>query len=253
MDYLSPYKTITYEKVNRVATICLNRPHAHNAYNTIMRDELYQVLEATREDTDVRAVILSGHGTDFCGGADLNEFGTSPSMTIARDIRWERDVWGLFFNLGKPITAAVQGRCIGSGVEMAMLSDICIASSDASFSMPETRLGLIPAAGGTQTLTETLGISKSLILLLSKRCLNAKEALALGLVTKMIPKDRLLEEAIKIARRLSCLDQAAVSALKKALWRGPREPLEQALELEQRLALALLSAKTDKGVYRYDE
>lgn len=218
-----------------------------------MRDELYQVLEAIREDTDVKAVILAGRGSDFCGGADLTEFGTTPSMTLARDIRWERDVWSLFFNLGKPITAAVQGRCIGSGVEMAMLSDICIASTDARFSMPETRLGLIPAAGGTQTITENLGIPKSLMMMLTKHSVNAKEALANGLITKLIPKGRLLEEAIKIAQKLSYLDQTTVSALKRALWEGPRQPLGQALELEQRLALALLSSKTVRREYKHDE
>ena len=243
MICLSPYETITYSKSDGAAFIHLDRPRVRNAYNTTMRDELYQVLEAVRDDPDVKAGILAGKGADFCAGADLTEFGAAPSMATARSVRWERDLWGLFLNLGKPIIAAVHGHCLGSGVEMAMLCDLRIASGDAVFSMPEARLGLIPAAGGTQTLARNLGLSKSLMLLLTGRTLDAEEALAQGLVTRVVPKGRLAEEAARAARELSGLDQAAVSALKEALRRGPDLPLEQALELERRLALKLLNAK----------
>ena len=240
---MSAFQTITYDKSDGAASIHLNRPGVRNAYNTTMRDELYQVLEAVRDDPDMKAVILAGKGPDFCAGADLTEFGTAPLMATARSVRWERDLWGLFLNLGKPIVAAIHGHCLGSGVEMTMLCDLRIASRDAIFSMPEVRLGLIPAAGGTQTLTRNLGLSKSLMLLLTGRTLNAKEALAQGLVTRVVPKGRLAEEATRVAQELSHLDQAAASALKEALWRGPDLPLEQALDLERRLALKLLNAK----------
>mgnify|MGYP001187971581 FL=1 len=172
-----PFETITYTKDKRLAYIHLNRPHVRNAFNTMMRDELYQVLEAIRDDSEVRVAILNAAGADFCAGADLTEFGTAPSIVIARSVRWERDPWSLFLNLGKPLIASIHGHCLGSGIEMAMLCDIRIASSDAIFGMPETKLGLIPAAGGTQTMPRNLDLSSSLMMLLTGRIIGANEAL----------------------------------------------------------------------------
>ena len=132
-----------------MARLTLNRPRRLNAYNVAMRDELYALLEAVRDDPEVRAVVLSGAGERaFCAGADLSEFGTAPSQVVARAVRWERDVWGLFLAIDKPIVAALHGYVIGSGVEMACLCDLRVASEDATFAMPETALGMAPAAGG---------------------------------------------------------------------------------------------------------
>ena len=151
---MPPFQTIIYNKRGPVAEIQLNRPHVHNAFNTAMRDGLYQALEAARDDSDVGALLLSGMGNSFCAGADLTEFGSAPSIVAAREARWSRDLWGLFLDLDKPLVAAIHGHCIGSGLEMALLCDLRIASTDASFKMPEANLGLIPAAGGTQPCLE---------------------------------------------------------------------------------------------------
>lgn len=237
------FQTIDYSKAQGVASICLNRPQVRNAYNTVMRDELFQVMEAVKEDSDVRAVVISGRGPDFCAGADLTEFGAAPSIVIAREARWERDLWGLFLNIGKPLVAAIHGHCIGSGLEMAMLCDLRIAAEDAVFTMPEAKLGLIPAAGGTQTLQRNLGLSRSLHLLLTCQAVDAKEALAQGLVTTVVSRNRLIEEANRLAQHLTTLDQRAVAALKEALRHGPDLSLDQALELEARLVLKLVSGK----------
>ena len=236
---MPPFETIIYEKHGPVAHVRLNRPHVHNAFNTAMRDDIYQALEASRDDPDVRAILLSATGENFCAGADLTEFGTAPSIADARDARWNRDLWGLFLALEKPILAAIHGHCIGSGLEMALLCDLQIASSDASFAMPEANLGLIPAAGGTQTLPRILGPSKALHFLLAGRPISAREALNHGLVTRLIPPTRLQQDALDLANHLTSLNPHTVKTLKQSLNLGCDLPLPQALQLESRLALKL--------------
>ena len=233
------FETVIYEKRGAVAHVRLNRPGVHNAFNTVMRDDIYQVLEAARDDADVRAVLLSAEGNNFCAGADLTEFGTAPSVVAARDARWSRDLWGLFLNVNKPIVVAIQGHCIGSGLEMALLCDLRIAATDASFSMPEANLGLIPAAGGTQTLPRIVGSSKALHMLLTGRTVCAQDALRQGLVSRVAPPEMLEPEAQALAGRLASLEPHAVEALKRVVNGGLDLPLSQALLLESRLALKL--------------
>ena len=238
---MSSFQTIQYEKVGAVASIGLDRPRVHNAYNTVMRDELFEALEAVRDDTDVRSVVISGQGNSFCAGADLTEFGAAPSMVIAREARWSRDLWSQFLNIGKPLLASIHGHCIGSGLEMAMLCDIRVAAVNALFAMPEVKLGLIPAAGGTQTLPRLLGVPNSLHFLLTGESVNAQEALEFGMVSRVVQQDRLAEESMKLAKHLSTLDRDVVKALKEAIWRGGDMPLDLGLEMETRLALKLLT------------
>jgi enoyl-CoA hydratase/carnithine racemase len=233
------FETVSYTKADGIAYLSLNRPRALNAYNLRMRDELYELLGAVADDPDVGAVVLRGQGRAFCAGADLTEFGTAPSETVARQVRWERDVWGRFLALRVPVIAALHGHVIGSGVEMALLCDLRIASDDALFAMPEVSLGLIPAAGGTQTLPRTIGLGAALELLLTGRRIDAHEALRLGLVTRVTARDALTTEVEALARRLLALDRAVVAAAKEAVWRGMDLPLPQALELEARLAASL--------------
>ena len=231
------FETILYRKADGVAYISLNRPWVLNAYNVDMRDELYQVLTAVREDPEVGVAVVGGEGPAFCAGADLTEFGTAPSVTVARAVRWERDVWGTFLSIPKPLIASIHGFCLGSGVEMALLCDIRVASPDAVFGMPEVTLGMIPAAGGTQTLPRTLGIPGALELLLTGKRIGAAEALDLGLVGRVVDRERLESEVEAMARRLLSLDQAAVRAVKRAVRRGAELPLERALELEALLGV----------------
>ena len=240
---MAPFQSIIYNKTGCVAFIYLDRLHVRNAYNVAMRDGLYQAMEAVNEDPDVKVAVLGGSGPDFCAGADLTEFGTAPSMVVARSVRWERDLWGLFLRTRKPLLAAIHGHCLGSGIEMALLCDLRIAAEDAIFGMPEVSLGLIPAAGGTQTLPRFLGLSQSLQLLLTAQRIDAHCALALGLVTQVVEGHRLEEEVKQIAQKLTSFDQEAVRAVKEALWHGPDIPMSQALELETRLALKLISAR----------
>lgn len=237
---MSSFDTIIYDKRDAIAHIRLDRPHVLNAFNVAMRDDLFQALQAVQDDPGVRVVIISGEGASFCAGADLTEFGTAPSPTIARDVRWQRDVWGLFLGLPKPAIAAIHGYCIGSGLEIAMLCDFRIASDDARFSMPEVALGMVPAAGGTQTLPRTVGVPSALDLLLTSRQVGASEALPLGLVGRVVPAGRLLQEVHTMAEGLLQVDQDALQAVKELVMRGAEMGLEAALDLESRLAISAM-------------
>ena len=231
---MSDFSTLLYTKEGTVAQISLNRPQVLNAYNIQMRDDFSEALAAVQDDPDTRALLLTGQGRAFCAGADLTEFGTAPSQTVARRVRWQRDVWGQLLSLPVPVVAAVHGYCIGSGVEIALLSDIRIGATCTVFAMPEAHLGMIPAAGGTQTLSRNIGVSEALELLWTGRRFDAGEALKLGLLTRVVPEDRLMEEAWSIAHQLAALRSNLAAAAKECLVLGADMPLPEALAMETR-------------------
>ena len=241
MPSSSPFETLLFEKHGAVAHISLNRPQVVNAYNIQMRDDFSEALSAVEQDPEVRALLITGEGRGFCAGADLTEFGSAPSQVIARRVRWERDVWGQLVNLGKPVVAAVHGYCIGSGLEIALLCDLRIAATGTVFALPEVQLGMIPAAGGTQTLPRAVGLSQALDLLLTGRRIQAEEALSTKLVTRLTPPESLRDEAWRLADELAELPAEAVAALKQSLRQGMDLDLPRALELEGRLAARLAS------------
>lgn len=233
---MSNFETVIYEKRDSLGYVTLNRPRTLNAYNLKMRDELYQVLEALRDDPEVRVGIFCGAGERaFCAGADLTEFLTAPTPIIARQVRWERDIWGLFLSIDKPIIAALHGYVLGSGLEIALCCDIRLASEDAQFGLPEPGLGIIPAAGGSQTLPRVIGQAKALEMLLSGRWLGAREAYQLKLVNRLVPRKELLTEAERLAQKIAQFDPVAVSYAKQAIVQGLDLSLEAGLELERRL------------------
>ena len=237
---MADFEVIIYEKKDGVAHITLNRPKALNAYSIKMRDELYEVLGAIKDDPEVRVVILKGAGEKaFCAGADLTEFLTAPSPVIARQARFERDIWGLFLNIEKPFIAAMHGYVLGSGLEMALCCDIRLASADAQFGLPEPGLGIIPAAGGSQTLPRVVGRAAALDTLLSGRWLTAEEARRLKLVNRVVARADLLPEAEKTAVKIMAHHPLAVSYIKQAVTRGLDLTLREGLELEVKLGRRL--------------
>ncbi|MBU80969.1 MAG: enoyl-CoA hydratase/isomerase family protein [Dehalococcoidia bacterium] len=236
----SPFRTVIYEKHGPVAHIVLNRPAVINAFNVQMRDDLSEVLDAVKWDTDVAAVLLRGAGDrGFCAGADLSEFGSAPSQAAARHARWERDVFGVLRNLPVPTIAALHGHVIGSGVELAMLCDIRIAADDAVFSMPETCYGLIAAAGGTQTLPRAIRKGRALDMLLTGRRLDATGARDDGLIERVVTTTELATESERIAGELAGIDRALAGAIKASLAAARDLPLVDGLALERRLSIML--------------
>jgi len=245
---LSDFKTLIYEKKNAIAYVTLNRPEFLNVYNVQMRDDLFEVLSAIRDDPEVTVAIFKGAGEKaFCAGADLSEFLTAPSPTVAREVRWERDVWGLFLDIPQPLIAAVHGYVLGSGIEIALCCDIRITSDDARFALPEVGLGIIPAAGGTQTLPRTVGRARALEMLLTTRWISGEEAYKMGLVNKLVPRDRLLHTAEKMAKKIASFNPRVVRNAKEAVMRGLDLTLTQGLDLEKKLASQLAVAAGQKG------
>ena len=199
---MSAFETLIYEKEDALALVTLNRPQFLNAYNIQMRDDLFEVLHAIRDDDEVRVALFKGAGEKaFCAGADLSEFLTAPPPVIARQIRFDRDVWGLFLSIPQPLIAVLHGYVLGSGIEMALCCDLRITSDNAQFGLPEVALGIIPAAGGTQTLPRAVGRAGALEMLLTGRWMDAREALQIKLVNRVVPADRLLETAREVAEK----------------------------------------------------
>ena len=229
------FETLIYEKRGAVAHISLNRPNSLNAYNVQMRDDVSESLSAVADDPEVRALLFTGEGRAFCTGADLTEFGSAPSLVIARQVRWQRDVWGQMINLDKPVVAAVHGFCIGSGLEIALLCDVRVAAEGTVFAMPEVRLGMIPAAGGTQTLPRNAGTSQALELLLTGRRFTAEGALAMGIVTRIAASDQLMNVAWEIAFQVAETSPWAAASMKRSLREGGDMALGDALDLETRI------------------
>jgi len=233
---MANFETLIYEKREALAYVTLNRPRHLNAYNIQMRDELLQILEAVRDDDEVRVVIFSGAGEKaFCAGADLSEFLTAPSPVVARQVRLSRDVWGLFLSLPQPLIAALHGYVLGSGLEIALSCDLRVAAEDAQFGFPEVGLGIIPAAGGTQTLPRIVGRPRALEVLLTGRRISAREAYDIGLVNRVVPRPELMTTAEALAKKIGSYPPQAVKNTKQALIQGLNLRLEGGLKLEQRL------------------
>lgn len=241
---MSGFETIIYEKKNETGYVTLNRPEALNVYNIKMRDELFQVIGAIKDDPGLRVVIFKGAGDKaFCAGADLSEFLTAPSPIIARQVRWERDLWGLFLSTNIPLIAALHGYVLGSGIEIALCCDIRIASEDTRLGVPEMGLGIIPAAGGSQTLPRITGRARALELLLSGRWVKADEAYRLKLVNKVVPRTELIPAAEKIADKIKAYNPAAVSYAKQAITHGLDLSLEQGFAHEATLGKILIKSQ----------
>ena len=235
---MNGFETAIYEKQGNIALLTLNRPHALNAFSVQMRDDLYEILSAIKADDEVRVVLFKGAGDKaFCAGADLKEFLTAPSVVKARRIRAVRDLWRLFLSLPQPLIAILHGYVLGSGLEIALYCDLRIAASNVIFGLPEVELGILPGAGGTQTLPRILGLSGSLDMLLTGRRLGSEEALSMGLVNRVVPPGELLAAGIEMAQKIASYDPAVVRNVRQAVVKGLDLTLEQGLELERRLAV----------------
>ncbi|HLF77949.1 MAG TPA: enoyl-CoA hydratase/isomerase family protein [Dehalococcoidia bacterium] len=234
--------TIDYRTAGGIAWVTLNRPEVLNALNLQMRDDLWAAFDAIDLDSEVGVVIFRGAGDRaFSAGADISEFGTAPTYDAARRARLERDLWGRMRRTPKPLIAAIHGYALGAGCELSLLCDLRIASEDARLGLPETSLGYIPTAGGSQTLPRTIGRGLALDMILTAEPITAAQALDRGLVQRVVPRDQLDAEAEAMARRLLSMPQSTVRLAKRALVEGADLPLAVALRLEARMR-SLLNA-----------
>ena len=221
----------------------LNRPEVLNAINMPMRDELWDILHAVRDDPDVRCVIFRGAGDKaFSAGADISEFGTAPSYVEARRARRERDLWWFMMTLEKPLIAAIHGYALGAGIELPMACDIRIASEDARIGLPEVSLGYIPSAGGTQTLPRHVPPGVAMQMILTGDPIDAQTAYRYGLVQRVVPRERLYAEAESLARQI-------IAAAAARWWRWPSGRVHEGAELSLGQAIALESTLAERALH----
>jgi enoyl-CoA hydratase/carnithine racemase len=236
------FETVLYEKQDGVAWLTLNRPRVLNAFNVRMRDELYEIFSAVEDDSDVRVLVLRGAGRAFCAGADLTEFGTAPSPTAGRRIRFTRDLWNRLATLAVPKIASLHGFVFGSGLELALFCDVRLAAADAQLRLPEVQLGMIPAAGATQTLSRVAGIGSALFLILTGSQIDAAEAERLRIVSRVVPVDLLGSETAALASSLAARDPRVLAGVLRAVRGGADLTLAQGLRLEASLAATVRAA-----------
>lgn len=217
-----------------VAVISLDRPAQLNIVNLALRDALIEAVLAVRDLPDVGSLVLRANGRHFSAGADLSEFGSADSVFEARRIRWDRDPWGPLWDLPVPVVVALHGFALAAGMEMAMLCDIRVAAPDTVLGLPETKLGMLPAAGGTQSLTKAVGPALCLPIVATAQNLTALEALHRGIVHRVV--DDVESEAMTIAKAWAALDPPLVRAAKRALRAAADQPLWDGLRTERLLA-----------------
>jgi enoyl-CoA hydratase/carnithine racemase len=230
--------TLIYEKTDGgLAWITLNRPEVLNAINMQMRDELWDLMHAVRDDPEVQVIIFKGAGERaFSAGADISDFGTAPSYVEARRARRERDLWSFMLSLDKVLIAAIHGFALGAGIELPMCCDIRIASEDARIGLPEVSLGYIPSAGGTQTLPRHTPPGIAMQMVLTGDPIDAQTAYRYRLVQRVVPRERLYAEAEALARRVLSRPAETVRLAKRAVVEALELPLAYGLALEARLA-----------------
>jgi len=239
------YETLIIEQTGQVALVRLNRPSALNALNSQLLGELAIALEAFDQDDAVRCVVLTGSDRAFAAGADIKEmsdksyadmFSQNFFAPIAKAIEAFR----------KPIIAAVSGYALGGGCELAMLCDFIIASETAKFGQPEITLGVSPGIGGSQRLTRFVGKSKSMDMILTGRQMDAAEAERAGLVSRVVPVDKLIDEAISAATKIAALSPLAVMINKDMVNQAYETTLSAGLAYERRLFHSLFAFEDQK-------
>ncbi|MCW7491327.1 enoyl-CoA hydratase-related protein [Leptospira sp. 2 VSF19] len=215
-----------------VALIELNRPEAKNAISIQLLSELQEKIKEINK-SKVRAVVITGIGDSFCSGADLKERKSMSELQVKQFLKNINLCFSDLANLSIPTIAAINGFAFGGGLELALSCDIRYASESALMGLTETKLGIIPGAGGTQRLSRIVGESTALEWIFSGKKLSGKEAMSRGLVSQVLSPDSLKESSLALAREISESAPIAVSAAKKAVRRGLELPMESALEWER--------------------
>jgi len=226
-----------------IAVVQLNRPDVLNALNRALMDELVTVLEDFDRDEEIRCIVLTGSARAFAAGADIREFADASAVDMLQGYRFQQ--WEHIRKVTKPLIAAVTGFALGGGNELAMLCDMIIAGESARFGQPEINLGLIPGAGGTQRLTRAVGKYRAMELILTGRHVTAREAEAMGLVTRVVPDEMALQEAKALAKEIAARAPVAVRLAKEAVLKAFDTTLEGGLDYERK-CFYLLFATEDK-------
>jgi len=239
------YANILVRTEGRVGLIALNRPKQLNALNDALMDELGAALKAFDADADIGCIVLTGSEKAFAAGADIGAMAEYSFADVYKGDYITRN-WEAMRSIRKPIIAAVSGFALGGGCELAMMCDFIIAADNAKFGQPEIKLGIIPGAGGTQRLPRAVGKSKAMELVLTGRMMDAAEAERAGLASRVVPLDKLQDEALAAALTIAGYSQIAVMAAKEAVNKAFEGTLADGMAFERRLFHALFATADQK-------
>ncbi len=240
---MQTYENILTEVHDKVGLVRLNRPKALNALSHALIRELMHALAAFDQDAAIGAMVITGNERAFAAGADIKEMADASAVEMM--MRDQISVFDRILQIKKPVIAAVSGWCLGGGNELAMSCDMIVASETARFGQPEINIGVIPGAGGTQRLTRAVGKAVAMEMVLNNRTLNAEEALRFGLVNRVVPPERTLDEALALATEIAARAPLAVRLGKEAVSHAFEFFLADGLADERR-AFYLLFASTDQ-------
>lgn len=236
---------ITVRTEGRVGIVTLNRPKALNALNDQLMDELGAALKAFDADDGIGCMIITGSEKAFAAGADIGAMAKYSFADAYKGDYITRN-WETIRSVRKPIIAAVSGFALGGGCELAMMCDFIIAADNAKFGQPEIKLGIIPGAGGTQRLPRAVGKSKAMDMALTGRMMDATEAERAGLVSRVVPLDKLMDESLGAALQIAQFSQLAVMAAKESVNRAFEGSLADGVMFERRLFHALFATEDQK-------
>ena len=239
------YDNIELTRDGAVATIQLDRPKALNALNVKMMSELTKALGTLEEDDTVGCVILCGHDKAFAAGADIKEMAEDKYLDLYKNDRFE-EFHCATERFRKPIIAAVAGYALGGGCELAMMCDSIIAADTAKFGQPEINLGVMPGMGGTQRLLRAVGKAKAMDLCLTGRMMDAAEAERAGLVSRIVPLDKLMETAREAAGKIAAQSQPIAMITKETVNAGYEMSLAQGIRFERRMFMSMFTTEDQK-------
>ena len=239
------YEHVIVEIRNKVGVITLNRPKALNALCGALMDELETALDALEANDDIGCIVVTGSEKAFAAGADISEMKDMSYMDAYKADFITRN-WERLARARKPTIAAVAGFALGGGCEVALMCDIIIAAEAAKFGQPEITLGVPPGAGGTQRLARFIGKAKTMDMCLTGRMMGAEEAERAGMVARVVPADRLLDEALEAADKIAALSGPATMMVKEAVNRAFETTLAEGVRFERRLFHAAFATEDQK-------
>ena len=238
------YENILVRQEGRVGLVQINRPQAMNALNSPTMAELVAALQTFDADDSIGCLIISGDERAFAAGADIKQMASASAVEMLNAPFI--DYWDQLQTLRKPLIAAVSGWCLGGGCELALACDMIVASESAKFGQPEITIGVIPGAGGTQRLAHAVGKALAMEMVINNRHLSAEEALRYGLVNKVVPVERYLDEAMRLAAEIAARPPIAARLAKEAVNRAFETPLSEGLLTERRLFAMLFATEDQK-------
>lgn len=239
------FENIIVETRGRVGLIRLNRPKALNALNDDLVDEVGVALDRFEADQNIGAIVITGSEKAFAAGADIGAMATFSHMDAYMGDYITRN-WERVKTCRKPVIAAVSGYALGGGCELAMMCDMIIAADSAKFGQPEIRLGILPGAGGTQRLPRAVGKAKAMDMCLTARMMDAEEAERAGLVARVVPADKVLDEALSVAETISGFSLPVVMMIKESVNRAFESSLNEGLLFERRAFHAAFGLEDQK-------